>query len=184
MARQPFSTVNPTPEKRLEGNAPSPALGAYRGRSGSLLPSSHRHCFQRQGDWLTNHRSEAFTLHPQTAQDKLTLGLAQWTPPCLEPELPTMTPRPLFPRWTGAEGAHAGLSPPQGGVPTRGPPLWLTGADRGPRGRGPWRRPWAAENGWRALKHGLAPPDRRRSSREGSSEAEAGLPACYVTSQR
>lgn len=66
MARQPFSTVNPTPEKRLEGNAPSPALGAYRGRSGSLLPSSHRHCFQRQGDWLTNHRSEAFTLHPQT----------------------------------------------------------------------------------------------------------------------
>lgn len=52
-ARRPFPTVSPTLAKRLEGNAPSPALGACGGRSGSPLPSSHRFCFQRQGDWWT-----------------------------------------------------------------------------------------------------------------------------------
>lgn len=52
-ARRPFPTVSPTLAKRLEGNAPSPALGACGGRSGSPLPSSHGFCFQRQGDWWT-----------------------------------------------------------------------------------------------------------------------------------
>lgn len=165
----------PDAGKKTGRKRTQPGPGRLRGALGFPTPLFPRVLLSKTGRLvdMTNRRGEAFTRHPQTAQDKPTLGPAQWMPPCLEPELPTMTPCPLsqrprlLPRWSGAEGVHAGLSPHQAGVPPHDPPLWLTRADRGPRGRGPSRRPRAAENGRRAPKHSLAPPDSRRRRRRG-----------------